>query len=802
MAAQHTCLVRVNLYLFDEKSGQYEDYGPVGCTIIGTLSDPPIYKMGCYDERSEYLCTAVITSNNETGACIALQEGGYVSFKDEQGRCWSMLFEEEDEAIKFCAHVTVAMYGVSGSPEQSIIACDVTMGNRDRIILANDQVKVRYICWVIQAENPRKELPTLGSKLDGNLHDDKPVALCVPTNHLSVTPDMKGFEGMLIGMTEKGSRFVVVPSKVRRGAGAQVHTCFFMHVVKKKDTLTGEGNNSGVVPFLTSPSNMSGQKADGVSNLSPDAAYAVPPPPAGFNREQLSAVDRLRDCAELLTRQLQSIRQQLDVFMNDVKLFERDTKPHSLSSAQVEYSVQKLMSDTEQNKELLSQKEITLKQMEEKNRDLQKKVEKFSATTNMLAEEKKSTINLLNENKLDLDRRLADAQAQLTRIHSEREDVSRHLSSVKQLLHVTDQDIKTEKRSLQVASVVLQTNKAKLAAAEAAHTEESSRRKIMESNATTLNDQLRSITDDIRLKEGQIEEQRQKIESDKLHYVQLIEDERGKGAEDVRELRQELLEELSVRERRYQEERQRVAQDSFERGRFQGIEDAQNEALVEADAATQELSITIQRRKAELNAMCVRLRVAKEQNEADECRVGAQVVVLEKTISTVTAQNTQMEVELNSLKTAADRVESDVFASMRSTVEKLSHPIGRDDLLALIHSLRMNENVSYDFETKREEERQAAIDRERREVMEWVSGTIKGDIVRFPPTHVPYFADGVELNSGGTGPLEEGGQLSHIVELRFDDINNAKESEKCCLDDVNALYRSLLLESLVGSPCR
>nr|CCC91145.1 unnamed protein product [Trypanosoma congolense IL3000] len=786
MTTQHTCLTTVSLFLFDEKSSLYEEYGQVGCTIVGTLSDPPIYKMGCYNEKNEYLCTAAITSNNETGACIALQEGGYVSFKDEQGRSWSMQFETEDDAIKFCAHVAVAMYGVSGSPEKSILACDVAVGSRDRIVLANDQVKVRYQSWVIQAEHPRAELPTLGSKLDGNLQDEKPLTVCVPTNHLSVAADMKGFEGMLIGMTEKGHRFVIIPSKVKRGAGTQVHTCFYMHVLKKKDVSSDGGSSVALAVASPVPSS----SVQGTVEIIQPRQEQVPLP--GFSREQLSAVAGLRDCVEVLTQQLQNARRQLDIFMNDVKIFERDTKPHSLASAQVEYSVQKLMTDAEENKELLSQKEITLKQMEEKNRDLQKKVDKFTAAANLLAEEKKSTINVLNENKLDLDRRIAEAQSQLTRIHSEREDVSRHLSSMKQLLQATDQNIKTEKHNLQTASVVLQMNETKLAAAEAAHIEESSRRKILESKVATLTGQLHSVMDDIRLKEGQIDEQRQKMEGDKLHYMQLIEDERGKGSEDIRELRQELLDELAAREKRYQEERQRVAHDSFERGRLQGAEDAENEALMEAEAATQELSITIQRRKAELNAMYVRLKVAKEQNEADECRISSQIVALEKAISTVTAQNTQIEVELNSLKASAEKLEGDVFLVINNALEKLSSPIGRDDLLALIHSLRMNESVNYDFEARREEERQAAVEREHKEVVEWISGTLNGRLVRFPPMSVPYVVDSTESGTANAVSGAEGDKSTYALELNLDDFDNQREAEQCSLDDVDMRYRSLL----------
>ncbi|KAG8343726.1 hypothetical protein TRVL_05439 [Trypanosoma vivax] len=750
--------------------------------------------MGCYNAKNEYLCTANITPNNETGACVALQEGGYVSFKDEGNRSWSMQFESESEAVRFCAQLAVAMYGASGCPEQSILACDVTMGKRERSVFANDLVKVRYQSWVVQADASRKELPTLGSMIDGNLEDEKPGTVLVPANHLSVTAEMKGFEGMLIGMGEKGSRCIVVPIKAKRGGGPHVHMCFYTHVVKKKDNSLTDSNGAAQASLVTSSPQVVEQHHAGLLAPKDDVA-SVPVQPPGFSGEQLLVVDRLRDQVETLTRQLRDTRRQLDLFVNDVKRFEQRTKHHSLSDAQVEHSVKSILIDNEEGREMLSQKEILLRQMEEKNLELQKKAEKFSLATNSLAEEKKSAINLLNEDKLDMDRRLAQAQAQLTRLHSEREDVARHLSSVKQLLQATDQNIKTEKHNLQVASAALQANEAKYAGIQANHLEETSRRKVLESKVGTLNEQLRSLRDDIRVKEGQMDEMRHKMESDKVHYMQLIEDEKNKATDDIRELGQELLEELAGHERRYQSERQRVAHDSFERGRFQGRDDGHNEALLEADAITQELSLAIQRRKTELSAMHLRLRSTRERNEADECHMGSEVVALEKAIATVSAQNSEMEVELDSLKYASEKVEYDAFHDVKRAIEKLSGPILPNDLVALMLSLQSNKRLSYDFEEKREEERRAAIDHEYQEVVEWVNGMLNGNFVRLPPTRRLYTfelaeADQAGISVEGSVSTGAGGQSNSNVE---------EEAERISMGEIDTRYRTMLLD-LINLP--
>ncbi|RNF03800.1 uncharacterized protein Tco025E_08092 [Trypanosoma conorhini] len=802
-STQHTCVTRVHLFLYLSETSQYQEYGSVGCAIVGALDNPPLYKLGCYNEKNEYVCTANITTNNETGACIALQPGGYVSFKDEQGKSWSMQFESSNQAIEFCSHVGVAMHGASGHPDQSILACDVAIGKCDRTVFANDTVKVRYQSWVVQCETQGKGLPILGSKLDGNLQDDKPCTLTIPANHMSVTPEMKGFEGMIIGMGEEGSRVIIIPARAKRGAGPHVHMCFYTYLVKKK-ALSHVAENSGSRAITLGKHSALQSNEEDKLLLSNPQDYAITrpkSPPPGFNREQLVVMDRMRDQVEVLFQQLQEARRQLDVLLNDVRKFDRKTKPQSLASAQLEYSIQKLLADTEEGKELLSQKELTLRQMEAKNKELQNKLDKFSKTANLLAEEKKSTISSSNEEKLDMDRRIAQCQTQLTRLQSEREDVARHLSTVKRLLQVADQDIKTEKQNLQVAMVAFQTNESKLSAVEETYAEEQARRKLLEAKSIALGDQLRSLLEELRVKEGQMEEWRKKIECDKLHYMQLIEDERSKAAEDMRELRQEFIDELAARDRRYQEERQTVAHESFDRGRFQGIEDGQTEALLEADAATQGCALTVQRHKAEVNAIRVRLRSAKEENEADISRLTSQASAIHGALYDLIGENSQMETELDSLSSAKQSVEDEAFQELKDAIGQLSLPVGRQDLLAVLHSLRVKKEISYAFEAQRDEERQRILNEEQKEVNEWVCGAVDGTFVACPRMRTPrvteppapYVPDVSFLNA--TDPSHE------IVDSKLqDEINQREALLQFNPDEMDRRYRELLSELTCMNP--
>lgn len=825
---------RAQLYLFVEETGQYTEFGSVGCCIMGSPSTL-LFKLGCYADSGEYHCTATITSNNEVGARIALQGNGYVSFKDENGKSWSLLFPSDSEAVEFAANATVAMYSASGSPEASIIACDVVVGKKDRSIFVNDKVKVRFRSWVVQRGSPGRDVSKLGSALESNEHDDKPYMLTVPANHVSVTSEMKGFEGMIVGACEEGQRVVVIPQNAKRGSGPNTHLCFYVSILKKKDesklggggsnaftagnnngmnygsavfgaqgNVGGYGNPQGALQLMGQPGFVAlhQQPITHVPEPAPVVPPTVlppapPPPPPGFNSEQLMLVDRMRDQIQALTQQLKEATQKFDLLNNDFKVHQNKTKPTSLASAQLEYTIQKLIQDTDDLKEELSQRDGMLKQVEEKNRDLQRKVDRFTATANQLAEEKKGAINLGSEEKIDLDRRIAQVQAQLTRIQGEREDVARHLSTTKRLLEISDQDLKSEKGKYQVSLVGFQTNESKLTACEETLIEERSRRKLLESKCAVLADELRGLAESLRVKDGQMDERRRKMEADKLHYSQILEDERIQAAAELRELRQELIDELAIRDRRYQEERQRVAHESFERGRAQGVDDGHSEALLEADQKVQELVLSVQRNKSEVETMKIRLRQSREQADGDQRRLNAQISALQRTVDDLDAQNSATELEMDSLKSAKSDVESDAYDRIAAALRGLSRPVGKQDLLSIVHALRVHKNVDYSFEVSRDAEEADRLAIERQEVGEWLRQNLRGASVAFPAMRtrapeekaLPYAGDVIPATHGGA-VTELPNEVASLIAQK--EVDRQEDVLMFDPEEMNRRYKQLL----------
>eukprot|EP00672_Neobodo_designis_P028990 CAMPEP_0174838700 /NCGR_PEP_ID=MMETSP1114-20130205/7553_1 /TAXON_ID=312471 /ORGANISM="Neobodo designis, Strain CCAP 1951/1" /LENGTH=1199 /DNA_ID=CAMNT_0016072803 /DNA_START=54 /DNA_END=3653 /DNA_ORIENTATION=+ len=765
MTAVHVAEVR--LYLYDGQ-GDYNDMGDVGCALVVSPGTPPTFRLGCY-RGDDYLCTAEVSPSNDTGLNLALQGQGYVSFRDDQSRLWSMHFPVEEEAYTLAAHVAAAMYGAANMPDNRIICCDVAQGKRERSIYGGDRVKVRYSSWVLSRDGG---VPQLGSRLESNEHDDKPHAFDVPVNHNSVTKDMIGFEGMVVGMAEESRRLIVVPQAAKRGRGPAVHTVYMMYVVKKKEN---NFDDDGRAP-RPSGQNQQGQDqhrdpmvADSRGGFSPQQpqqaqpqlamspyqvvaaqpvaaapvvaaepapqqravvaqpapveqpAAAMPaPPPSGFNYEQMETLERLREQVGQLMVTLRDSTGKVDMFQHDFRTHDRKTKPPTLIAAQMDHSLRTLIEQTDQLKADLAKRDETLNSLEERNKQLQAKADRFAKTAQQLTEERKATIANSGETKIDLDQQMLSNQAKLTRVLADREDVGRHLATVKRLLEISDKDTREAKQQLQVAEVQLSTNEAKLASTDEALQEERARRKLLEAKVVTLGDEIRAIMDEFRTKDGQIDDRRRQMNAAKLHWQQMMDDERAQAASELREMRQELIDELAVRDRRYQEERARVAKEAFERGRHQGIEDGEKEELLDGDMKMQALQFDAQRHRSELETVRIMLRQVHEQAASDRRRLEAQIAALTRVVDDLDAQNGNMETELHSLEAAKETVAAAAYDEANAVLGKLTRPVGKKDLLTLIHCMRVKQDPDWGFEAVRAEEEAAVIEQEERQVVAWV----------------------------------------------------------------------------------
>ncbi|CAD2217936.1 hypothetical protein AGDE_08331 [Angomonas deanei] len=362
MAAQNVCITKATLFLFHETTAEYESFGLVHCAVVGAFAEAPAYKLGCYRDSQDYICICDITSNNDLGVCLSLQ-GRYAYFRDSQKRKWSLEFSDVTKAEEFCANVVVAMYGVSNQLSNCLVSCDVGSSGSGKRVSQGDKVTCTYTSWVVQRGGERS-VPKLGSLLESKVEVTIP---SVPANHFCVTSAMLGFEGSIIGMEEGGQRFVIIPSGCMQGSGPKVNTCYFLSVIRRE----AETPSARSLVKPTEPTTVS----------------------TGFSREQFLFVDRLRDQVFTLTEKLRETRRQLDSFSEGVNAYADQASPKGIRSAQVEYSLKKVMDETVETVDAIAVRRSTLSVMRERNESLQAQLAKLMDTRKNLSSEVVHTQN-------------------------------------------------------------------------------------------------------------------------------------------------------------------------------------------------------------------------------------------------------------------------------------------------------------------------------------------------------------------------------------------------------------------------
>lgn len=720
MSFEHVCLFRVSLFLFNSSSTKYEEYGSVGCTVVGHSQDSR-YKIGCYNEKSEYICTANITPNNESGTLLSV-EGPYVSFKDDTGKIWSLQFESTETAVEFCSNVAIAMYRTAGAPKDSLLVCDVAKGTPQKTVFFGHRVKVLFQCWVVN--NPKgSSLISLGSALYDA--DATSVVVTVPPNHLGVTERMFGFEGMLIGMNEGGRRLVVIPQSMKRGHGPSVDVCFYVQVVK----LLAE-NSCDEGDCKNEDDRRLGQQCriEGSPRTSVE----------GFSRDQFLLVDRLRDQVFSLTEQLRNARDQINCLSRNVRSHEHQRSAVGLANAQIEYTIRKMIDDSEKQRGLLVEKKKKIEALKDTNNVLAERLEKLLNTTRLLSDEKANSISNKSEEKLELDRQVLQVQSHLNMLQTEQEDILRHIASVKKLINTNSRDIKIEQNQLQVSLVSFRTNESKLSALQKSHQEELERCKILDGMTNTQRCEVQRLQSDMHSAEEQLASCCRKMESDSLYFSRILDEDRDKAASELREIQDELVADLAALKGRYQEERHRAVEAAFERGRRQGMMQGRSDTFTEGDLRAQELFLTTQRCRAETEVIEVRLRAAKEERDIDTRSMETEISLMAEKAAALNE-----EVGLTEAKVHASEVKCDsLIRKMNSRLEMLLSAVPGEvtqrTLLDVIDAVEFGRDVdcsSAQREAQLEKQRIAA---ELGSVVAWVRATLYNQSGICPPLRLPY----------------------------------------------------------------
>ncbi|EPY17472.1 hypothetical protein STCU_10595 [Strigomonas culicis] len=463
--------------------------------------------------------------------------------------------------------------------------------------------------------------------------------------------------------------------------------------------------------------------------------------PSGFSREQFLLVDRLRDQVFTLSEQLRETRRQLDYFDTEVKKHEKSRRPRSLAAAQIEFSVDKLIAGTDEDREQLEKKRTAVHILKEKNDELRARLLKFTTTKKTLTDEANAVLNDRNEEKVELDRKVSNTQERLLRLQSEVEDNSRLLATVKSLTEKTEDELQQEKSQLHVAVTELSASEVKLAATQEKYMTETATRDTLAAKVASLEENIKELHAEKEVKDRQLETKKRKLESDRLHFAQVVDDERKQSVMELRDVRQQLVADLAARDERFQAAKERAAAEAYERGRSQGRQDGEAEAFMEGDLKAQQLTITVQRLRAEEDAMRMRLRAAVEERAQDERQLLAQMKAPRQTVEQMQKENAQLAEEAHSLRLTTEAAEREAYTDLEEALRSTTVPISQRALFVLLDNL--NNRTSFDRSVLQRDaaEQQRVLQEDYAAVVNWVRTTAYNQPHACPPLRPLFFMD-------------------------------------------------------------
>ena len=759
MAEQKTLIV-TPVALFATQGGKTEEKGNCACAIVGSTTNPPRFNLVCYNEQRVTHCSASITSSNEQSIRFQMQTAEYANFCDNSGNTWSMMFLRSSDVDLFCANLGAACFAAAAKPSHNATLCDLSHPNqrKKKALALGDRCKVRFSAFDLDKGETPAAIPRILRLLGTN--GDILYNFAAVQSAYSILPDGKGFESSVAGMSEDTKRVVVLPSSVPRSCGNPYGSASIVFVITLQRILAedvpvistvsdpstphtnGESNSGALVPVqleLANVSPASGRSSSRKEGVAPGSAMDPTYTGAGIPSEHMAIVQKVAASINTTMTQIRDLEDKVVAFNEDWKQTVNRPKPSLLTPQALEQQVKHLIMENERFKDEISRRDELIRSIEERNRDLQKRMDKAAQIAQNLLDEKQATVSSTGDLRLEQDRQIMKLQEQITKTSTERDDIARHLETVKKMLDMSDSDLRDVKGRHEVFQVQLQALQNKLDAAEDQLGEERSRRKALEAKAAAVNEEIRQTIADVHMKSAQCQDLARKAESDRLHHAQLMEDERQRRAMETQQLRSEILNELQLREEKFQADRARVMEDHTARGTDEGREIGKQNAAIDVESKVQELTLDAQRAKTELDAYKTQVRESQEEAMNENRRLEAVVSTLKNSADAETRRKAQTEFKLQTMRTKVKSAEDSLFLQATNCAHRLRRPIPAENLMMLLHSIKAGENPDFSFQAQHHEE-EAKLAHDRR--MQWIAEELESQYLArqsslFHQTYMP-----------------------------------------------------------------
>eukprot|EP01006_Ploeotia_vitrea_P022366 TRINITY_DN54768_c0_g1_i1.p1 TRINITY_DN54768_c0_g1~~TRINITY_DN54768_c0_g1_i1.p1 ORF type:complete len:1614 (+),score=449.92 TRINITY_DN54768_c0_g1_i1:600-4844(+) len=361
-----------------------------------------------------------------------------------------------------------------------------------------------------------------------------------------------------------------------------------------------------------------------------------------------SQQNQLNDQVQTLLSRMQTVGLKVENIEGH-RLFKESTG--TMSGIALTSSISKIISDNDQYKVEMQEKEDKIQSLKEKIADLRKKNELYIKESNQLIDDKKNALTTASESRLDMDREISRLKEELARSNNERDDGQRHLVTVKKLLELSDDELKKTKQTLEKLDTSSQSDQERIHELTKALREEKNNRKAAQERCTHLREELNEEKEAKLRIESQLEDKKRRGDSERAHYQELLEQERSNAEEEAARVKQNMQEAIKTKEKRWENDKLQTQEEYFERGREEGRALGRDEASQTLKATMENLNIKITNQQTEIGVL---------QRNCEEFKTA-----LEKVNEELTVTQDKLKVEQNDRAAAQKKV-----AETNATKEK------------------------------------------------------------------------------------------------------------------------------------
>lgn len=704
--------------------GKTVERGNCQCAIVGLPTTPPKFSLVCYNEKRETLATSTITASNEHSLQMNISVGDYVTFRDSRAKKWAMTMLKSQQVDKFLATLCACMFGAGGMPTHTATIADYAPPKSEARLGLSNRARVRYSAFGVKKNVLNTgSLPVVGELIETNgdrLYNFQPVQ-----SPLGFLMEAKGFEAAVAGMMEDTTRVVIVPSEMQRN-GMNPHPSYFAvaYVVQLQRIQNDDLPTTEVVPTILSIGGGAGD--DGVPDVtggasgalmvvgggpSSSAATITSDPFAsapskgtdghvgsGIPAEHMMMIQKSAAQINTATTSTRDLHDKVVSFREDWQQKITRPKPSALTPNAIEQNVKSLILENERVRDEIARRDELIRSLDDRNRDLQKRVDKAAMIAQQLLDEKAKTVETSSDMKLEKDRVIMKLQEEISRATNERDDVYRHQQTIKKLLEASDAELRDVKGKAEVHNVQAKGLAGKLDVVEDQLAEERSRRKAMEAKAASLQEEIRSTEAELHLKTALLEETRRRADAERNHQAQVTEDERQRRAFEAQQLRTEIIEELQTKENRFQADRSRTVEEFFKRGHAEGKEIGRRQARIDVEARIQDLQLDAQRAKTELDAYKTEHRQTNEEAMAENRRLESIVRQLKTQVDELTKKKANTDFATQGLQLKVRNAEDNLYLALTNVAHRLTRPTPASDLLAVLATIKNGGQPSLAFQ--------------------------------------------------------------------------------------------------------